>query len=180
MCGLPGVPQAVFVDPSGRRGRTVRRVTWTLGLLVGLYSLLVVVALVLPVGMTRLAVPGLGPLLPGPVAPALAGPGSGGEPLAPLTTPSAVPSASATGTPTERAAGTSSASSAQPAPPPTTATAAPAAEQAPVATPSPSVAPGRSAEAPGQAADNPGNGSTAKPEPASTHAAVPNPRPTKG
>ncbi|KRD43615.1 hypothetical protein ASE38_05180 [Cellulomonas sp. Root930] len=174
MSGLSGTPRAVFVDPSGRRGRTVRRVMWTLGLLVGLYCALVVVALVLPVGMSRLAVPGLGPLLPGPVAPALADPGSDSAPLAPLTTPSATPSTTPTTTPAPRVSPTQAAASA------VTTAPTPAAVPVPVATPTPSTAPGRSAEAPGQSADAPGNDPTAKPVPASTHAAVPTPRPTKG
>lgn len=174
MSGLSGTPRAVFVDPSGRRGRTVRRVMWTLGLLVGLYCALVVLALVLPVGMSRLAVPGLGPLLPGPVAPALADPGADGAPLAPLTTPSSTPSPTSTAAPAPRVSPTRATAPA--------ATAAPtaAAVPVPVATPTPSTEPGRSAEAPGQSADAPGNDPTAKPVPASTHATVPTPRPTKG
>ena len=169
-----GGSRAVFVDPSGRRGRTVRRVTWTLGALVGAYAVLVVVALVVPVGMNRLTLPGLGPLLPGPVAPAFADQPADPVPPAPSSTPTvaatqspaAVPRGERSPVPTQ--APTSAVPVAEPAPAPVPA--------APVET----AAPGSSDTAPGRAADKPGNAPTAHPEPASTHAANPNPRPTTG
>lgn len=64
-------PRAVFVDLSGRRGRVVRRICWLFGGLAGAYVTLVLIALVVPAGLGRLTVPGLGPVLPGPAAPVL-------------------------------------------------------------------------------------------------------------
>ena len=171
----PGATSAVFVDPSGRRGRTVRRVTWTLGALVAAYAVLVVVALVVPVGMNRLDVPGLGPLLPGPIAPALADPADGDDPLAP-----AAPSPTASPTPSASASTSGGAARTVVATPDPTPSAIPAAEPAPVASPSEPAAPGSSGTAPGQTDEQPGNAPTAKPEPASTHAATPNPGKNKG
>jgi hypothetical protein len=192
----------VFVDPSGRRGRTVRRLTWAVGTLVGLYAVLVVVALVMPVGLNRLAVPGLGPLLPGPVAaPAQGDEGSDGNPQAAGDAPSA-------GAPTGRAAqesstpgsrsgaasthGTPSSSATRPRASPSATTAppdpttrpprptgppSPTTGPTPTAQPSPSAtdAPGSSDDAPGRTGVKPTKAPTA---PKPTHA--PNPRPTKG
>ncbi|MGB8651874.1 MAG: hypothetical protein WCD35_14560, partial [Mycobacteriales bacterium] len=59
----------VFVDASGRRASWFARTCWALGAVMAGYLLLVVVSLVAPPGVTRLAVPGLGRLLPGPGAP---------------------------------------------------------------------------------------------------------------
>lgn len=65
----PGGP--VFVDPSGRRHRLVVRAAWLLAGLGAAYIGLVVVSLLLPPSVSRLSVPGLGPVLPGPGAAAL-------------------------------------------------------------------------------------------------------------
>lgn len=65
----PGGP--VFVDPSGRRHRLVVRGAWLLAALGAAYIGLVVVSLLLPPSVSRLSVPGLGPVLPGPGAAAL-------------------------------------------------------------------------------------------------------------
>lgn len=65
----PGGP--VFVDPSGRRHRVVVRGAWLLAALGAAYIGLVVVSLLLPPSVSRLSVPGLGPVLPGPGAAAL-------------------------------------------------------------------------------------------------------------
>lgn len=175
MSGQSGAPSAVFVDPSGRRGRTVRRITWALGALIAGYAVLVVVALVVPVGMNRLSVPGLGPLLPGPRAPQFPDASGDDAPLVP--TPS---SPSATPTPSESASARAAARSVVATPAPTPTTIPGAVAPSPSATATASAAPGSSDAAPGQTVDRPGNAPTAKPEPASTHAATPNPRPTKG
>lgn len=58
----------VFVDPSTRRVTAVRVVGWLLAVVVAGYLLLVAVALVGPPGLSRVTVPGLGPVLPGPGA----------------------------------------------------------------------------------------------------------------
>lgn len=63
-----GVTRAVFVDPTGRRSRIVARACWAVGALLVAYVALVVVSLLLPPGLSRLTVPGLGPVLPGPAA----------------------------------------------------------------------------------------------------------------
>ncbi|KQS97313.1 hypothetical protein [Cellulomonas sp. Leaf395] len=181
MSGHPGASSAVFVDPSGRRGRTVRRITWALGALVATYAVLVVAALVVPVGMNRLAVPGLGPLLPGPIAPALAG--TAGDPTPPAPAP---PSPTATPTPSPSASASAREARTVPATPAPTPAAILAAAPPPVPSATPTqAARGPSVAAPGQTDDQPGNAPTAKPEPAkpepaSTHAATPTPRPNKG
>ena len=66
----PAAP--VFVDPSGRRHRVVVRAAWVLAGLGAAYIGLVVVSLLLPPSVSRLSVPGLGPVLPGPAAAPLA------------------------------------------------------------------------------------------------------------
>lgn len=62
---------AVFVDPSGRRGRAVGRAFGLLSCLASAYVVLVLVSLVVPAGLSRLTVPGLGPVVPGAGAPKL-------------------------------------------------------------------------------------------------------------
>lgn len=84
----------VFVDPSGRRGRLVRRACWLLGSLAGAYVVAVLLALVVPAGLTRLAVPGLGAVLPGPAAPELRDAGGSPAPAAGLLAPSPTAAAS--------------------------------------------------------------------------------------
>jgi hypothetical protein len=70
----PDAPaRAVFVDPTGRRSRLVARTCWVLGGLLVAYVALVIVSLVLPPSLSRLAVPGLGRVLPGPGAAVLGG-----------------------------------------------------------------------------------------------------------
>ncbi|MBC7678386.1 MAG: hypothetical protein H7233_05300 [Pseudorhodobacter sp.] len=84
MVQLDAVPGPVFVDPSGRRGRLVRRACWLLGSLAGAYVVAVLLALVVPAGLTRLVVPGLGAVLPGPAAPELRDAGGSPAPAAGL------------------------------------------------------------------------------------------------
>lgn len=69
--GSSGPVSPVFVDPSGRRHRLVVRAAWLLAGLGAVYIGLVVVSLLLPPSVSRLSVPGLGPVLPGPGAAAL-------------------------------------------------------------------------------------------------------------
>ena len=85
---LDAVPGPVFVDPSGRRGRRVRRACWLLGSLAVAYVVAVLLALVVPAGLTRLVVPGLGAVLPGPAAPELRDAGGSPAPAAGLLAPS--------------------------------------------------------------------------------------------
>lgn len=86
-------PGPVFVDGSGRRSRLVRRTCWGLGSLATVYVVAVLLALVVPAGLTRLHVPGLGAILPGPAAPGR--PQSGGS--APLPSGGAQPEPSLSG-----------------------------------------------------------------------------------
>ena len=67
-----GAGSPVFVDPSGRRHRLVVRAAWVLAGLGAAYIGLVVVSLILPPSVSRLSVPGLGQVLPGPAAAPLA------------------------------------------------------------------------------------------------------------
>ena len=71
--GGPSVPATspVFVDSSGRRGRWLHRLFVALGLLMSAYVAVVFLALIGPSSLSRLAVPGLGPVLPGSGAPGL-------------------------------------------------------------------------------------------------------------
>lgn len=63
-----GHARAVFVDPTGRRHRRVVRSAWGLAGLGAASVAVVVVSLLLPPSVSRLSVPGLGPVLPGPAA----------------------------------------------------------------------------------------------------------------
>jgi hypothetical protein len=148
--------RAIFVDPSGRRGRVVRRTSWLFGCLASAYVVLVLASLIVPAGLGRLTVPGLGPLLPGPAAPLLRDAGGAAQPPAQLLGGSASSKvAVATGSPTPTAS---------------TGQAATAPGQA-------ATAPGQAATAPGQAATPPGQ-SGVNPTPRSTHAAAPTPHPS--
>ena len=118
----PDAPRAVFVDPTGRRSRVVARTCWVLGALGVAYVALVVVSLLLPPGLGRLAVPGLGPVLPGPAAAPLGAAEAQGEVRAPavLLAPAPSPSTSprrASASPRPSAAGTPPAATRPPAPP---------------------------------------------------------------
>lgn len=140
---------AVFVDASGRRWRRVRWLGVALAGLLVAYLLLLVAALVGPPALSRIAVPGLGPVLPGPAAGSL-GDGRGGsatprealvrsslEPAGQGAGPTPIPSA---GTPTTTGptpGGPVPAPAAPPAPEPPSAPAASAPPRpAPAATPS--------------------------------------------
>lgn len=100
----PGAPaRAVFVDPTGRRGRLVTRTCWLLGGLGVAYVAVVLVALLLPPGLSRLTVPGLGAVLPGPAAAPLgAAQGEVRAPDALLAPPSLRPSQSTAPSPRPR------------------------------------------------------------------------------
>lgn len=156
------LPGPIFVDPSGRRGRITRRTSWVLGGLAGAYVVLVLLALIVPAGLGRMTVPGLGPLLPGPAAPSLSD--SAGSPQRPaqLLVPSPSATAPASSVPTHPAAQTPSSVSR----PAVTAAPAPAAQPSPAAT-----LPGQTVTAPGQSASHP--------VPRSTNAPAPKPHPTK-
>jgi len=162
--------RAIFVDPSGRRGRVVRRTSWLFGCLASTYVVLVLASLVVPAGLGRVTVPGLGPLLPGPAAPSLRDAGGAAQPPSHLLGASA----SATG-------GAASRPTAQPAP---TLTASPQPGTAATGSPTPTAQPGQAATAPGQAATAPGQAATPPGQsggnsaPRSTHAASPTRHPT--
>lgn len=169
-----GATRAVFVDPSGRRGRLVSRTCWALGALGVAYVLLVVVSLLLPPSLTRLTVPGLGRVLPGPGAPALTAEGGGKQAPETLLAPSPSPrrpspSAEASPSPASdaRSAATPAPSTAAPAAPPPPAS--PAAAPVPAA-PGPTVAPSpRSTRAP-----------STQPAARPTRSPKPRPDPTRG
>jgi hypothetical protein len=168
----------VFVDPSGRRHRRVVRTAWLLAGLGAAYVALVVVSLLLPPSLSRLTVPGLGPVLPGPAAaplgrdegeqerpevllersPSPAGPAPSPRPTAfrspsprPTAAPASPPAAGTTATPAP-VPGSTPAQTPTPAPAP--ATGAPTAAPEPRATAAPSEPPGHS-QAPGQASRSP-------------------------
>jgi hypothetical protein len=157
------VPRAIFVDPSGRRSRVVRRTSVVLGALASAYVVLVLLALVVPAGLGRLTVPGLGPLLPGPAAPSLVDTAGAAQlPSQVLVAQSPQKSSSAA------KATTGTATKVTPAAPSGTSATG---STAVTAQPSPSAAaPGKSALAPGQAATSPSS--------RSTNAAIPHPAKT--
>jgi hypothetical protein len=131
----------VFVDPSGRRHRRVVRTAWLLAGLGAAYVGLVVVSLLLPPSLSRLTVPGLGPVLPGPAAAPLGRDEGEQERVVPAATPAPVPGSTPAQTPT-------------PTPAPAPSTGAPTAAPEPRATAAPSEPPGQS-QAPGQASRSP-------------------------
>lgn len=169
-----GEVRAVFVDPTGRRGRVVARTCWALGTLCVAYVALVLVSLLLPPGLSRLTVPGLGAVLPGPAAAPL-GAVEDDAPemlLAPTRspTPRATPSpgprpSPSSARPTPTATGSAPSPSGTAAPRPTTAsTRAPTAAPAPPTTTQPTR---RATQAPSAA-------------PGSTRTPGPRPSPTRG
>ena len=160
------LPGPIFVDPSGRRGRIVRRTSWVLGGLAGAYVVLVLLALIVPAGLGRMTVPGLGPLLPGPAAPLLSD--SAGSPQRPaqLLVPSPSATAPASSVPTHPAAQAPSSAGATVTSTPAPAVPAPSTQPSPAAT-----SPGHTVTAPGQSASHP--------VPRSTNAPAPKPHPTK-
>ncbi|MDM7832491.1 hypothetical protein [Cellulomonas edaphi] len=209
MQGESGSSRPVFVDPSGRRGRTVRRIMWAAGGLCGLYAVLVVVALLLPVGLNRLVIPGLGPLLPGPVAPALADAGPDSRSPSSLLTPSGAPSTRSasddedasgggaapqartiattdrtTAEATARPRATASARPTRSASPtaPATATPSPAATTTPSPSGTPSATPSARPGASGTAPGHSGDRGGGKPtaKPQPAATKTPHPHPTKG
>lgn len=174
-----GTTRPVFVDASGRRGRWLHRLFVALGVLMATYVGVVLVSLVAPSSLSRLAVPGLGPVLPGPGAPGLrTATGTHAKPAAVLAPhPSAAPvgatpsSAGPAGSPGPRrptAGATPTRLTAAPSP---RATASPTAAPSPVATGrSPSPGPRSSQTPPGQASSHP--------SPHSTHAKGGSPQPS--
>lgn len=158
----PGGP--VFVDPSGRRHRLVVRAVWLLAALGAAYIGLVVVSLLLPPSVSRLSVPGLGPVLPGPGAAAL-GDAEGEDsrpdvllarspsPAPPRSTRSPRPTASPTPVTVARTGSPSPSPSLSASP---TGTASPTAAPRPThaSTAAPTAPPGQS-EPPGQASRSP-------------------------
>jgi hypothetical protein len=161
-----GHVRAVFVDPTGRRHRLVARTAWVLAGLGVAYVALVVLSLLLPPSLSRLAVPGLGPVLPGPAAAPLAqAEGEDDGPAELLTrsptparpVPTAVPLRSARPT-VGPLPGASAVSTPAPVPSPAstppTATPSQAATAAPTQPPGQSTAPGQS-QPPGQAERSP-------------------------
>lgn len=173
-----GEARAVFVDPTGRRGRLVSRTCWAVGALLSLYVALVVVSLLLPPSLSRLAIPGLGPVLPGPAAAPLIG--GGGAPqrpdvllASPSARPSAMPARTAAPFPVAR-------------PTVTTAPGAPS-DPAPTSAPSPSAAPAPATRAPGrpstapspQSGSQPSRPAAAPSEPPGQAERSPRPRPSQ-
>jgi hypothetical protein len=163
-------PRAVFVDLSGRRARRVRWITLALGAVASAYVVLVLLALVLPAGFGRLTVPGLGPLLPGPAAPAFRDAAGADLPPAQLLAPSAAATPPAG---SNRAATTGPTPSTAPGRPATRAP-APAVPSAPTA-----VVPAPVLTAPATAAPSPVPTAPGKSGARPTRAATPAPRPTK-
>lgn len=166
-----GEARAVFVDPSGRRSRMVARTCWVLGTLGVAYIGLVLVSLLLPPGLSRLTVPGLGAVLPGPAAAPL-GAVEGDAPevlLAPTPRPSLRASAPPRPTP----------STGRPTPIPSAGTASPSRTAAPrpttAATRAPTAPPGRPTTEPTRRATQ----APATP-PGSTRTPKPRPTPTRG
>lgn len=154
--GGPASP--VFVDPSGRRHRRVVRGAWLLAGLGAAYIGLVVVSLLLPPSVSRLSVPGLGPVLPGPAAAPLAaaeGEDDGPEVLL-ARSPSPRPGGSRSPRPTPSAAGAPAPTglpSLTPSVPPTTRP-SPAPRPTRASTAAPTAPPGQS-DPPGQASRSP-------------------------
>lgn len=168
----PAETRPVFVDASGRRGRWARRAGWAISALLVGYLVLVGAALVGPSQLSRFALPGLGPILPGPGAAALDdGAGARDAPGAVLEA-TRRPSPSGSPTPARRTPVTAS-------PPPT----APR-TTAPAVTAS---GPGRSDEAPGRVSPSPSPTASvsASPSPStgdtrrSTRAPSPKPKPSR-
>lgn len=174
-----GHPRAVFVDPTGRRHRRVARVAWLLAGLGTAYVALVVVSLLLPPSLSRLSVPGLGPVLPGPAAAPLGQ--AEGEDEGPDVLLARSPSpAPARPTTLPRPSRSASPAAGSPLPPETTAPTAAPATTAPMPAPAPATArptqaaTGRPATAPSPAprpSDPPGQASRSP---------RPRPSPSKG
>ena len=152
-------PRAVFVDPSGRRGRMVSRLCWALASLATGYVALVLVALVVPAGSVPLTLPGLGPVVTGPGAPALRNTEGAKQTVSQLLRPTPSPSSSPRNT-------------SEPAPR-TTTTSSPASRISPTASPTSLPTPASTnAATPGPP--------TTHPTPRSTKAAAsPKPHPTR-
>ncbi len=162
--------RAVFVDPTGRRGRVVARTCWALGSLGVAYVALVLVSLLLPPGLSRLTVPGLGAVLPGPAAAPL---GAVEEAPEVLLAPTRSPSPRTTASPGPRP----SPSSARPTPTPTGGAPSPSGTAEPrpttASTRAPTAPPARPTTQPTQRATQapsapPGSTRTPKPRPSPT------------
>jgi hypothetical protein len=186
-----GLSSPVFVDPSGRRQRVLRRLGWVLATLIALYLAVMVVSLVASPSLLRLSLPGLGTLFPGsdaprlsdgeshlrspgqalsatsPRLPARSGPGGGGA--APGASPSATGVGHLKNTPT-----------AGPTPRPS-----PSVSRTPSPTPSPTVTPSPTPQVTtpppkrhGKPTAHPTPHGTGKPTAKPTHTHTPNPRKT--
>ena len=153
---------AVFVDPSGRRGKVVGRAFWLLSCLASAYVVLVLVSLVVPAGLSRLTVPGLGPVVPGAGAPKLRDSQGTKQTVSQLLSPSSRPTSG-----TERTPG------------PSPATSPSAVDRA---TPTLTASPGTATPSPvprGSSSATPATPSPpSHPTPKSTKAASPKPHPT--
>ncbi len=157
----PGAPAPVqgapvFVDPTGRRERWVRAAAWTVGGLVVSYLALLVVSLVGPPGVLKLALPGVGPIFPDATAPRISTGTAHARPAdvfrsrpssAPVRTAGAGASAASPATTSPVAPGTTSAPArhasvtSAPRPPVSAPAAAPSTAAAPTARPTPAVRP---------------------------------------
>ncbi len=164
----------VFVDESGRRSRWVSRGGWVITSLFVGYLLLVITALVGPSGLSRITLPGLGPLLPGPGAATLSdGTGTGTRERPQTVLEATVP-------PVARRTSPPSPVTSRSSPSPTNAGAA-----------ATSTSPGRSGTAPGQRSGTPTPSSTSAASPTaipgtpsqqpprSTRAPSPRPKPSR-
>jgi hypothetical protein len=155
----------VFVDLSGRRGRLVGRVFWLLSCLASAYVVLVLLSLIVPAGLSRLAIPGIGTVVPGTGAPKI--PDANGTKqtashlLAPTSRPAAGPKGLPGASPSPSGRRTTPAVAASPR-----ATAA-------AASPSP-----RRTGPPSPHPTAVGASATSHPTPRSTKAASPKPHPT--
>jgi hypothetical protein len=189
----PDRGRPVFVDGSGRRGRIVRRISWLVGLLMAAYVSVVVLSLLGSPGLSRLSVPGLGPVLPGPAAPALTTATGRRQPAGRLLSPtrSAAPGlrapigSGAPAAPAARigppAAGGSPAGVAATSPRPASSVApTPRPSSTAAATPAPAPTAGPATATPGpRSTKTPPGQSTAQPAPRSSHAKTAQPRPTR-
>lgn len=181
--GAPDAPaRSVFVDASGRRGRRIRQACWLLGALMVLYVGTVLLALVGPPGLSRLSIPGIGPVLPGPAAaPLRTGTGRHVTPARIFPRPSRSSAAGATGPAT---AGTAAPAAQEPRLSPATPgavarTRGPSPSPTATATPSTPAQPstGPPSPAPRSTKTPPGQ-SSAKPSPHSSNAKKPSASPS--
>lgn len=172
---------AVFVDPTGRRHRRVRRLTWTLALAAAGYVAITLASLVLPVRLDALSLPGLGRLLPGPAAPLLVDGAGVAQPPANLLTatptPTAGPGAPAGSSATNGGTGGGAVApspATTPSGTPTTGSPSPTTTSTPSPTPTSTPSPTPTTTAPGNSGNAPGD-----PSPRPTHSPTHTPSPGK-